>query len=68
MEQGQQLTNVLWKIILCNILAFSNNRAKTLGGLSGVLWRGQKPGPLCTVSSGGSLALTPAHIGRPNRD
>jgi hypothetical protein len=29
---------------------------------------GQKPGLLCTVSSGGSFATTPAHTGRPNRD
>jgi len=37
-------------------------------GLSGVLWRGQKLGLLCTVSPEGFLALTPAHAGRPSRD
>ena len=51
-----------------NILALLNSRARTFGGLSGVLCRRQKPGVLCTVSSGGSLALTPAHTGLPSRD
>ena len=51
-----------------NILVFSNKRVKALDGLSGVLGRCQKPCFLYRVSSTDSLAPTPAHTGRPNRD
>ena len=40
-----------------NILALSNSRAKTLDGLSGVLWRCQKPCLLHIVSSRGLPCL-----------
>jgi hypothetical protein len=54
--------------LLSNILALSNRRVKTLDGLSGVLWSCQKPCLLHRVRSKDSLALTPAHTGRRNRD
>ena len=51
-----------------SILALSDRRARTLDGLSGVLWGCQKPCLLHRVSSGDPLARTPAHRGRPNGD